>query len=115
MAAIWSGDASLTHTQVRNFLFEQAETISVHSGSTNKVLSMKGSWHPPTPHPTPEPSPCKNKGVGAGIVIDHFSLNGQCTTDISVAHGATVALSATWANTEQHCPGCIEQLYIGLK
>jgi len=48
-------------------------------------------------------------------LIESFSLNGQCTDDITIAPGQSVELEADWVNQEQGCRTCIEQLYIGLK
>lgn len=55
--------------------------------------------------------------AGRTVTFSNVSLNETGIDNIRVAPGANISISVDWASeyTSTFCPGCIQQLYIGVK
>lgn len=58
---------------------------------------------------------CEHIDVGRTMHVMKFSVNGECTERIRLRMGDSIHVNLEWENLETDCPGCIEQMYVGLR
>merc|ERR1712045_471991 len=52
--------------------------------------------------------------LGNSVSITSAKVNGQCVRSLTVNEGDSVNVELNYLNSESQCPGCVEQIYVGI-
>lgn len=58
---------------------------------------------------------CGHIDVGRTMHVMDFTVNGECSENLRLRVGEKAHVKLHWENLETECPGCIEQMYVGLQ